>query len=87
MSIEKNLIVKERKHVWALLLQIKHDGRRPYTDELATFSKRPMALCGMAASVNAFNKWMMADHMYIHATAEGVEKLESVGIYDASCNV
>lgn len=87
MNIEKNLIIKERKNVWALLLEVKRDGKVACTDELATFMKRPMALCAMAASVNSFKRWLMLDNMVLHTSAEGLEVLKSVGVFDDSCVV
>ena len=87
MKIEKTLIVKERKRVWALLLEVRRDAKVEYTDELATFMKRPMALCAMASSVNSFNSWLMADSMVLHASAEGLEDLKSVGIFNDDCVV
>jgi hypothetical protein len=85
MTIEKNLIIKERKRVWALLLEVKRYGKAPYTDELATFTKRPMALCAMASSVNSFKSWLMVDNMVLHTSAEGLEALKSVGVFDETC--
>jgi hypothetical protein len=87
MSIEKNLIIKERKRVWALLLEVKRDGKVAYTDELATFLKRPMALCAMASSVNSFKRWLMLDNMVLHTSAEGLDALKSVGVFDETCVV
>ena len=87
MNIEKNLIIKERKRVWALLLEVKRDGKVGYTNELATFLKRPMALCAMAASVNSFKSWLMVDHIVLHTSPEGLESLKSVGVFDETCVV
>ena len=87
MTITKTLVLDEGKHEWSLNLVIGK-GRGKATERLATFSKRPMALCAMAGAVNSFKQWLGVEHLILSATPEGIDALKSVGIYDPeTCDV
>jgi len=89
-AMRKELILKENKYVWSIQIKVTHPTRpdlKTYTDEIATFAKRPMALCAMASAFNSISKWMMVDSMTIIASAEGVDALKSVEIYTPECDV
>ena len=79
MTVAKTLIVRKTAKQWSVIIRVSSlVGCKDTT--LAVFADRGMALAPMAASLEAFQKYLMPDYMEYQGNKAGYAMLRTMGV-------
>jgi hypothetical protein len=79
MTVEKTLIVRKTAKQWSVIIRVSSlVGCKDTT--LAVFAACGMALAPMAASLEAFQKYLMPDRMEYHGDRAGYAMMRTMGV-------
>jgi hypothetical protein len=79
MTVAKTLIVRKTAKQWSVIIRVSNSTGVSDT-KLAAFADRGMALAPMAASLEAFQKYLMPDHMEYHGDRAGYAMMRTMGV-------